>query len=153
MQIERGKNPQDIAAGLLMIACGLFWGFWAYYNYRIGTPTRMGPGWFPMYLGFLLAFFGFVIMIPGFFRKGTFDKIQWGPAFWITAGVVAFAASVKVIGLTPASFLCLGLASLGDKKLTWKTYLILATLFSIAAHIVFYVLLEVQLPPFIWPFQ
>jgi len=153
MAYERGKNLQDIVAGLMMLGVGLFWGFWAYFNYNVGTAARMGPGWFPMYLGFLLAFMGVVIMLPGFFRKGGFDEIQWRPAICITAGVMAFASTVKVIGLTPACFLCIGLSSLGDCKLTWKSYFVVATLYSIAAHVIFYIALEVQLPPFIWPFQ
>lgn len=149
----KDKDWRDIIAGLLIIAIGLFWAIWAQQHYRVGTPTRMGPGWFPMYLGYVLAVVGVLITIPAFFRSGEKPVIEWRPVIWITASVLAFAGTVKLIGLVPAIFLQVGLGVLADTKLGWIGTLILASLTALFCHLVFYVALDIQLPPFIWPFS
>lgn len=148
----KDRDWRDIIAGLVLIALGLFWAIWAQQHYRIGTPMRMGPGWFPLYLGYTLAVIGVLIIIPALFRKGEKPVIEWRPMIWITASVLAFAATAKVLGLVPAIFLQIGLAVLGDTKLGVKGTLILAAFTALFSHLVFYVGLDVQLPPFIWPF-
>jgi hypothetical protein len=149
------RDWRDVIGGLVMIAIGLFWAIWAQEHYRLGTPTRMGPGWFPMYLGYVLAVIGALITLPAWFRQRQGDPvvIEWRPMIWITASVLVFAATVKWIGLTPAIFLQIGLCVLGDTKLGIVGTLILAALTAIACHLIFYVGLDVQLPPFVWPFQ
>jgi hypothetical protein len=147
------KDWRDIIAGLVIIAIGLFWAIWAAQHYRIGTPTRMGPGWFPMYLGYVLAVVGVLIAIPAFFRTGEKPFIDWKPMLWITGSVLAFAMTVKSLGLAPAIFLQIGMCVLADTKLGWTGTLILAACTAVFCHFVFYVGLEVQLPPFVWPFQ
>lgn len=149
----KDRDWRDIIAGLVIIAIGLFWAIWAQNHYRIGTPTRMGPGWFPMYLGYVLAIVGALTAIPAFFRQGDRPTIDWRPMIWITASVLAFALTVKWIGLVPAIFLQIGLGVLADTKLGWVGTLILASLTAVACHFIFYVGLGVQLPPFIWPFS
>ena len=149
----KDKDWRDIIAGLLIIAIGLFWAIWAANHYRVGTPTRMGPGWFPMYLGYVLAVVGVLVTIPAFFRAGEKAVIEWRPVIWITASVLAFALTVKWIGLVPAIFLQVGLGVLADTKLGIVGTLVLAALVALFCHLVFYVGLEIQLPPFIWPFS
>ena len=54
------KSQKDFFAGLLFIAIGL--GFaWGATDYELGSTARMGPGYFPMALGALLAALGAVI--------------------------------------------------------------------------------------------
>ena len=153
MAVERGINPKDIIGGVLMIVVGLFFAIWAKTHYNIGVPSRMGPGWFPLHLGYLLAILGVIITIPALFRKGGgLEHVQWRPMFWLTASVIGFALTVKWIGLVPAVFIQVGLSVLGDTKLKLKGTIILASLTAFACHLIFYKGLDVQLPPFVWPF-
>jgi len=151
----RNKDWRDIIAGVSMIAIGLFWAIWAQEHYRLGTTTRMGPGWFPMYLGYVLAVVGVLIMIPAFYREERVGApvIEWRPMIWITLSVLGFALTVKWIGLAPAIFIQIALSVLGDTKLGIKGTLILAAFTAVFSHFIFYVGLEVQLPPFVWPFE
>jgi hypothetical protein len=63
------RDYTDILGGALLVAFGLGVGFYAQ-RYNIGTLTRMGPGFFPAALGFLLALLGLAILLPGLRRTG-----------------------------------------------------------------------------------
>ncbi len=147
-----GRDYRDIIAGVLMIAFGLFCAIYAQEHYKLGTATRMGPGWFPKNLGYMLAIIGVVIMLPAFFRKGEQIEINYKAAVLLTLGVVAFAAAVKTIGLVPAIFLQVGISVLADSKFGIKGTLILAACTALGTWLVFSKGLELNLQAFIWPF-
>jgi len=52
------KRPKDFWAGLMFISFGLFTVIWSLTHYQMGTAVRMGPGYFPVLLGGLLAVLG-----------------------------------------------------------------------------------------------
>ncbi|HXJ09276.1 MAG TPA: tripartite tricarboxylate transporter TctB family protein [Burkholderiales bacterium] len=52
------KRPKDFWAGLMFIGFGLFTVIWSLTHYQMGTAVRMGPGYFPVLLGGLLAVLG-----------------------------------------------------------------------------------------------
>ena len=48
------KNPRDFWAGVMfLVVGGLFAGI--AFTYKLGTAARMGPGYFPLMLGILMA--------------------------------------------------------------------------------------------------
>jgi uncharacterized membrane protein len=147
-----GRDYRDIIAGGLMLAFGLFCALYAQDHYKLGSATRMGPGWFPMYLGYLLTIIGAVIMVPAFFRKGEQIEINYKAALVLSLGVVLFAAAIKTIGLVPAILLQIGVSVLADDKLGIKGTLILAAATALFTYLVFSVGLELNLEAFIWPF-
>ena len=51
------KSPKDFWSGLMFIVTGLFFLIWAVIHYNMGTAVRMGPAYFPVLLGGLLAVF------------------------------------------------------------------------------------------------
>ena len=147
------KDWRDIIAGGLMLAFGLFCAIYAQQHYRLGTPTRMGPGWFPMYLGWGLAIIGVFIMLPAFFRSGEPIVINWRSLGIITLGVLSFAWLLKFVGLVPAVMVQIGISVLADDKLGIKGTLILAACTAAAAYVIFNLGLGLNLEPFIWPFS
>ena len=60
------RNRQDIAVGGIFVALGLLFGFdiWRT-ELEIGTPLRMGPGFFPVILAAILLLLGVVILVKG----------------------------------------------------------------------------------------
>ena len=66
----RQKDSIDIIGGLLLTATGLFAVIYAQ-TYTFGTLSRMGPGYFPVVLGAVLAVLGLLVAIPAWFRVGT----------------------------------------------------------------------------------
>ncbi len=147
-----GRDYRDIIGGGIMLAFGLFCAIYAQEHYKLGSATRMGPGWFPMYLGYLLAILGAIIMIPAFFRKGEAIEMQYKATFLLTLGVFLFAATIKTIGLVPAVLLQMAVTVAADDKLGLKGAAILAASTTLAIYLIFEVGLGLGLAPFIWPF-
>jgi hypothetical protein len=56
------KRPKDFWAGLMFIGFGLFTVAWSLTHYQMGTAVRMGPGYFPVMLGGLLAVLGAAVL-------------------------------------------------------------------------------------------
>lgn len=65
MKITNGK---DFWAGLMFMAFGLGFMFVAR-DYAMGTAVRMGPAYFPMVLGGILAVLGGIVLLRGFVSK------------------------------------------------------------------------------------
>lgn len=147
-----GRDYRDIIGGGIMLAFGLFCAIYAQEHYKLGSAVRMGPGWFPMYLGYLLAIVGAVIMIPAFFRKGEAIEMQYKATVLLTLGVFLFAASIKTIGLVPAVALQMAVSVAADDKLGVKGAAILTACTVAVIYLVFSVGLELNLEAFIWPF-
>ena len=57
----RIKSQKDFFAGLLYFAVGVAFA-WGATNYNIGDGARMGPGYFPLLLGIVLAIIGGIVM-------------------------------------------------------------------------------------------
>ena len=65
MKITNGK---DFWAGLMFVAFGLSFMYVAQ-NYAMGSSVRMGPAYFPMVLGGMLAVLGGVVFLRAFVSK------------------------------------------------------------------------------------
>ena len=95
------KNPRDFWAGVMFLAIGgMFAGI--AFTYKLGTAARMGPGFFPFFLGLILAGFGIAILITALRPKNagpTVDKFHWGPIFWVLMPIVVFGMMLKILGM------------------------------------------------------
>ena len=77
------KN-KDLLAGIMFMVIGIVFAVGAY-NYQIGTAARMGPGFFPRILGFLMAGLGVVIAGIGLKNQADVEVADWSTAvepFW-----------------------------------------------------------------------
>ncbi|MEG0201441.1 MAG: tripartite tricarboxylate transporter TctB family protein, partial [Comamonas sp.] len=87
------KSQKDFFSGLMFLVVGLAFAIGAS-NYTIGSGARMGPGYFPLILGVLMAILGAAICVSGL-TKGPQggDKIgkwAWKPVFFVLAANFAF---------------------------------------------------------------
>ena len=154
------KSEKDSFSGLMFTIVGGAFAFGAT-TYNIGTGARMGPGYFPLMLGIVLAILGMIItaqaMISG--RPGG-DKIgafAWRPLCFIIGANLLFGVllgGLPSIGL-PAMGLIVGIygltlvASLAGERFNLKEVLIVATLLSLLSYGAFIMLLKLQFP--VWP--
>jgi hypothetical protein len=60
------KNPKDFWSGVMFVGVGAFFLIWAVANYQMGTAVRMGPAYFPVLLGGLLAVLGAIVLMGSF---------------------------------------------------------------------------------------
>ena len=68
------RNQRDFGAGIMYMVIGLFFTVVAT-QYPMGTPAKMGPGYFPHYLGILMTLLGLFITIKSFSAKAAIESI------------------------------------------------------------------------------
>lgn len=131
------RDPADIISGLFLTAVGLFFAFYAMANYGVGTLSRMGPGYFPVALGFVLAVLGLLVVLPALSRPGQGPKINWKALFIITGSIVVFGATLRVLGTVAATMITVVVASLADDDITWKGRAMLAAVVAPLVYLIF----------------
>lgn len=154
------KSQKDFFSGLMFTGVGAAFAVGAT-SYTVGTGARMGPGYFPLMLGVLLAILGAVVMFKSLVvETQDGDKIgafAWKPLFFIIASNLLFGVllgglpSIKVpaMGMIAAIFGLTIVASLAGERFNLKEVLILSTILSIGSYLAFIVLLKLQFP--VWP--
>src|SRR6202048_5622532 len=86
---------KDVLAGLLFVAVALF-GLWLSRDYPMGTALRMGTGYVPRLLCWLLLGLGAWVLVQGFFetqseRAASLSATAaWGPLVFVTARLLIF---------------------------------------------------------------
>lgn len=146
----KNRDLRDILGGLIMIGMGLFAYFHAQ-RYEFGELQRMGPGYFPVALGVLLAILGLFIMIPAFFRPGTSIKVEWKSLIWVTVGIIAFSLLLDKLGLVLTSALMIIVTSMPAVGMGWKERIILAAVVALITYLIFSYGLGMVIP--VWPWS
>lgn len=143
------RIKKDFVAGVIYIALAL--GFlWVAQDYKMGTASRMGPGYFPIVLGWMLCGFGVISVLRSFFTKGSqIGSIAWKKLAVISLGVLVFGALIGHAGLIfalPAMVIISALAS-EQSQFDWKALLVLVGL-TVFCIVVFVKGLGVPMPIF-----
>ena len=154
------KSQKDFYSGLLYTVVGAAFAYGAT-SYNVGTAARMGPGYFPLLLGSLLAIIGGVVLFKSLVvETPTGDRVgSWAfkPLIFIIAGNLLFG--ILLGGLPSIKFPAMGLivaiygttlvVSMAGDRFKLKEVLILATVLSVLSYLAFIVLLKLQFP--VWP--
>jgi len=154
------KSQKDFFSGLMfaIIGAGFAWGAT---SYSVGTGARMGPGYFPMLLGILLAILGaftvFYSLVEHTEDGDKVGKFVWRPIIYILGSNVAFGVllaglpslGVPAMGLIVAIYALVIIASKAGDGFNLKEVLLLATILSGGSYLAFIVLLKLQMP--VWP--
>jgi hypothetical protein len=89
-------------------------------GYSMGTPARMGPGFFPFWLGIILFALGLLIAFTGIRTPGgpdsKFPQYHWRPILYVLGAVIMFGLILKAVGMLVAGFLLVFVASLGNPE-------------------------------------
>jgi hypothetical protein len=95
----RIRNPRDFWAGALYLALAIFV-IWIGRDYQQGTSARMGPGYFPVVLGSILAIFGIVSIARSFIRTGeAISAFAWRPLALVLGSTVVFGLLLGRVGV------------------------------------------------------
>lgn len=143
------RDIHDIVGGLLMTAAGIFFALYGS-RYTFGSADRMGPGWFPVVLGWVLAVLGILVALPAWWRQGTGITVQWKNLIWCVAALAAFALTLQSLGVVFASLLASVLA-LVPSAMPLRTRLIVCTMVAVLTVLIFPIGLQMILP--IWPWS
>lgn len=123
-------------AALIVAGLGAFM-LWEGLDYPFGTPQRMGPGFFPVILGFLLVAMGAAIAIevgPSSIRPMPSATRAF---VMIIGAIVAFAIMLPRWGLLPATVALVMLSAAADKPFRPVTALVTAAVLALMGYLVF----------------
>lgn len=156
----RIKSQRDFFAGLMFSAVGVAFA-WGATHYSIGSGARMGPGYFPLMLGILLAVLGLIIVF-GALVVETEDgepvgRIAWKPLGFIIGSNILFgillaglpSVGIPAFGLVVAIYGLTFVAAMAGDEFKAKEVAILATILALGSYLAFVVLLKLQFP--VWP--
>jgi hypothetical protein len=154
------KSQKDFFSGLMFTAVGVAFA-WGANEYPVGTGARMGPGYFPMMLGIVLAVLGafitFYSLVEHTEDGEPVGSFAWKPIFFILGANVLFGImlaglpsfGVPAMGMIAAIFSLTIFASLAGERFHLGEVLLLATILSAGSYLAFIVLLKLQMP--VWP--
>ena len=147
----RIRNQRDFWAGAMFVALGaLFAGF--SFEYEIGTAARMGPGYFPLLLGSLLAALGLIVAWGSMSRTAPVLELAptgWREIFLVLGSVAVFGFLLPVLGMVISVALLILVAAFASHEFHWKETLISIVVLLIMSYLVFVKGLELQFP--VWP--
>lgn len=148
--IIRVKKPQDAGAAVLFILMGLA-GLWFGRDLRFGTNARMGPGYFPIVLSWLLISFGGVIGIRALIMEGAaIAKPNLRGLGIVFLAIILFGLLIDRVGLGVTALLVPLLAAFASQEVKWKEALALSISLAIACVLVFIYALRQPMQVFIW---
>jgi Tripartite tricarboxylate transporter TctB family len=154
------KSQKDFFSGLMFTAVGVAFA-WGATTYTIGNGARMGPGYFPLMLGILLAILGGFVMFQALvIETADGEKVgsfAWKPLGFIIGANLLFGVllgglpkfGIPPMGLIAGIFGLTIVASMAGERFNLKEVLVLATILSIGSYLAFVVLLKLQFP--VWP--
>lgn len=107
---------KDFLSGLMFIVFGLIA---IYFGQKLaqGTAVRMGPGYVPRMLSYILLGLGAVICVVAAVSGGEpVEKLKWKPLTMVTIGIICFALLFERAGLLPALVVLVFISSLGGEE-------------------------------------
>jgi hypothetical protein len=145
------RDRHDLIGGLLLAALGVFVVIYTQ-RYDFGTPARMGPGFFPHILGWILAVLGVLIALPAWFRRSAEPlQVQWKNLVFVLAAVVLFALTLRTLGLVLATVIAVFVATLADEDISWRGRVLVAVGVAALTVAIFIGGLRMVLP--VWPWS
>ncbi len=154
------KSQKDFFSGVAFMAVGGAFA-WGATNYTVGTGARMGPGYFPLMLGVLLAIIGAVVAFKAMvIETEDGDKIGkwiWRPVGYIVAANLAFgillgglpSIHLPAMGMVIAIIALTLISAKAGTEFILKEILILSAILVVGSYVTFILLLKLQIP--VWP--
>ena len=154
------KSQKDFFSGVMFTVVGVAFA-WGASTYNVGSGARMGPGYFPLLLGIVMAAIGLGIMFSGLTVETEDGEIigkwAWKQVIYILGANLAFGVllgglpsiGIPAMGLIIAIYALVIIASLAGSEFDLKKVLILATVLAVGSYIAFIWALKLQIQ--VWP--
>lgn len=152
-------KKSEVAAGTMVALFGLFFSLEAL-GYSLGTPARIGPGYFPLAVGIILLILGLAIaVIEGGLAGRPADRdeppsaagrIHWRAIIILPVSILVFGLVVGRFGLAPAVFLAVLVSTLADRQIALARSLAIAAAMALMGVLIFRLGLGLQVQAFTW---
>jgi putative tricarboxylic transport membrane protein len=145
---------KDVLSGLLFIgiaACGL----WVSRNYPIGTASRMGTGYMPRLLLWVLLGLGASILVSGLWKADRLSETAtsagaaWRPVVFVTLSLVVFGLALERLGLVLSILLLIGIGAVAGRNMRPLETAVAALVLIALCWLIFIVGLSLTIP--LWP--
>lgn len=141
-------NAKDLGAACVFLVLG---GWFAYQSLGmpLGTPLRMGPGFFPLVLATLLLVLALAIGVSAIGGASEAMRVA-GPRaiLLILVPPIIFGLTVRGLGLVPSVAIVVVMTSFASKRMTPKLAAILTVCITAFCYLVFLRGLGLPLRPF-----
>lgn len=145
------RNPKDFWSGVLFFAIGAG-ALIVARNYPFGSTGNMGPGFFPMILGGLLALLGLFIAVRGLAFSRTVEHLppmKLRPLAVVLGAVALFGVLLIPLGVVASSVLLVILSRLAAADFRPREVIVAAILLTAFSVAVFVWGLKMPMP--LWP--
>src|SRR6185369_2152453 len=143
------RGPQDFVGGITLMAIALF-ALWASSDLQGMRGFSFGAGTAPRMFGFLLLGLGAAVTAVGVLSEGThLAKYHWRGPLFVSLAILAFAISIRPLGMIVAAMTSFLIAACGTLETRWvETVIVGACLTAFCALLFPYALgLPLQLLP------
>ena len=156
----RIKSQADFFSGVMFATVGGAFAVGAT-TYTVGNGARMGPGYFPLMLGILLAILGVIIMFQAMVVEttdgGPIGKWAWKPLAFVLGANLAFGVllgglpsiGLPAMGMIIAIYALTIISSMAGEQFKLRDVLILSTILAAGSYVAFIWALKLQIQ--VWP--
>jgi Tripartite tricarboxylate transporter TctB family len=145
--VERRRSlPDLLAGGIFVLIGGAF--VVGSLSYELGTPLRMGPGYFPLLVGAIVVALGLAVIVKGLIAGEviSFGPIPWRAVAVITLALVFFGLTVRRLGFVPTSAVTALLTTLASRRIRPLTAVAVTVGLTVASTLIFIVGLQLRIP-------
>ncbi len=142
------RNKKDFGAGVMYMVIGLFFAIIAT-EYKMGTAAKMGPGYFPFWLGILMTALGLFITIRAFSKKTEAEEMpqwNWKIVLWITGSVILYGLLLPILGFVITIIVLVVVSASVSHEFGWKGALLNAVALAGFSYLAFITGLGLQFP-------
>jgi putative tricarboxylic transport membrane protein len=144
------RNQQDFYSGLMFIAFGLL-AIIVARDYPMGTAMRMGPGYFPTYLGVLLIVVGIATGMRGIKTEGErVTALAWKPMVLLTLAFCLFGWGIDHLGFVPSLVVLIFVSALAGNRFRLFEVIPLTVVLVIVAVAIFIYGIDLPFQLFWW---
>ncbi len=144
------KGQEDFWAGVMFISFGAL-AVYMSIDYPYGTAARMGPGYFPTWLGIIMALLGLGIVVSGLRVEGPkVHRFAFKAILLLGGGFVFFGWAIDHIGFVAATAVLTILSAAAGRYFRYKEAIIMTVCLIIGAWALFIKGLELPFPLFWW---
>jgi putative tricarboxylic transport membrane protein len=145
---------KDVLSGILFMgvaACGL----WVSRNYPVGTASRMGTGYMPRLLLWVLLGLGGLILISGLWKSERLSETDisagaaWRPVVFVALSLVVFGLALERLGLVLSILLLTGIGAMAGRSMRPLETGMAALVLIALCWLIFIIGLSLTIP--LWP--
>lgn len=145
------KNHKDFASGMFYVLVGAGFSYVST-NYTMGTAAKMGPGYFPFWLGIIQVILGLLVIASSMSKTAEIEKLdRWDvkTLLWILGSVVMFGLLLYPLGLIVSLPILVIVSSMASHEFNFKWALVNAIVLTVLSYAAFVYGLNLQFP--LWP--